>query len=335
MFEYFTASNTEDCSIMPEAEAMIKSLVDDLKDFEISLLISKNFIPLFEDYQDLNIIAIEENLFDWLNKNVHKFNKVMFIGAEENMILYELTKIIEGKGVEILGSDSKGVLTCSNKYETHMALKDKVVQPKTTKIDINDGDYQTIIKNLLNKSNSKKLIVKPVYGVDCQDTILICDESEIANSNKKELLIQEFIDGEIVSVSLISDGIKSIPISLNKQLIAIHGNKFTYLGGEIPFDHPLKDEAFKIAIMAVEAIDGLRGFLGVDLIITNNRIYFLEINSRFTTSYVGLTKISNVNIGESIIKLLTNQIPLNSINIKLNGKVKFLKNGRSLEINYD
>ncbi|MDR2544252.1 MAG: ATP-grasp domain-containing protein [Methanobrevibacter sp.] len=335
LFEYFTASNNEDCSIMSEAEAMIKSLSDDLKDFEIYLLTSENFFPLFKDYQYLNIISIKENLFDWLNKNVYRFNKVMFIGTEEDMILYELTKLIESKGVEILGSDSKGVLTCSNKYETYMALKDKITQPKTIKMDINSEDYQIIIKDILNKSDSKKLIVKPVYGVDCQNTVLISDESEIANLNKNELLIQEFIDGEIVSVSLISDGIESIPISLNKQLIAIDDNKFTYLGGEIPFDHPLKDEAFKIAIMAVEAIVGLKGFLGVDLIITNNKIYFLEINSRFTTSYVGLTKITNVSIGEIIIKLLTNQITLNSINIKLNGKVRFLKNGRNLEINCD
>ncbi|MDR3291629.1 MAG: ATP-grasp domain-containing protein [Methanobrevibacter sp.] len=334
LFEYFTASNSNDRPIISEAKAMIESLLEDLKDFKVYLLISKSFLSFFKDYNQDNIITIEEDLFIWLKKNIYKFNKVMFIGCEERLILYELTKLIEAQGVEILGSNSKGILTCSNKYKTYIALKNKVRQPKTIKIDINNDNSYLAIKKLLEKSNSKKLIAKPIYGVDCQDTKLIHDDKEAYNLNnhKKELIIQEFIEGDTVSVSLISDGNESIPISLNEQFIAINNNEFNYLGGEIPFEHPLKEEAFKIAKIATETIDGLKGFIGVDLILSNDKVYFLEINSRFTTSYVGLAKIININIGESIIKLLTNQITLNSINFKFNGKVKFIKNGKNLEI---
>ena len=39
----------------------------------------------------------------------------------------------------------------------------------------------------------------------------------------------------------------------------------------------------------------------MDLKVNGDEIYFLEINSRFTTPYVGVKKIANINIAKSII----------------------------------
>ncbi|MDR2623321.1 MAG: ATP-grasp domain-containing protein [Methanobrevibacter sp.] len=333
LFEYFTASKSDDHSIISEAKAMIEGLLNELKNFEVHLLISKNFLSFFKGYDFVSIISIEEDLFTWLEINVSKFNKVMFIGAEEDMILYELTKLIEDQGVEILGSNSKGVLKCSNKHDTYLLLKDRVTQPRTIKITADNNDHHSLVEQLFSEFNSN-LVVKPVCGVDCQDTILVSDEKDICNLNdyENDFLVQEFVEGEIVSVSLISDGNESLPISLNKQLIAVRDSEFSYLGGEIPFNHPLKHDAFEVAKTAIEAIGGLKGFVGVDLILSDDRVYFLEINSRFTTSYVGLTKVVDINIGETIVKLLTNQIDLDSINFKFNGEVRFIKKGEYLDV---
>lgn len=99
-----------------------------------------------------------------------------------------------------------------------------------------------------------------------------------------------------------------------------------------------------IAKKAVESIEGIKGFVGVDLIITddysagNNSIYFLEINSRFTTPYVGLSKIAKFNIGKSIINLLDNKIDISKLykegfgSNKFDKMVKFKKNGNNLDI---
>ena len=98
-----------------------------------------------------------------------------------------------------------------------------------------------------------------------------------------------------------------------------------------------KDEAFEIAKNAVEAIDGLKGFVGVDLLINNDEkdiysVYLLEINSRFTTPYVGLKQISNINIGDTIIKLIDGEMDIDDVDISLDGEVEFKKFGESLEI---
>ena len=352
LFEYYTASGTNNPMIISEAVAMIDSLLDDLKGFNVYCLLSKNFEYIAKNHEKLQAIVIEENLQKWLSNNVANFNSCMFISSEENMNLYELTDLIEKSNVKLYVSNSFATLLCSDKFKTYNHLDGTIKQPKTLQINI-DKNFQTELASqqiidffnlkdskLLNENSEKsfKLIVKPVYGVDCQDTKIISDISHIKNLGKtfpigSSILIQEFIEGDVVSVSLISDGKIAIPISLNKQNILLNNENHSYLGGELPFKHPLKEKAFEIAKRSIESIEGIKGFVGVDLIL-NEDVYFLEINSRFTTPYVGLKKVANFNIGKSIIELIDKKIAIDSIesNIKFNNKVKFIKNGNKLDI---
>ena len=124
---------------------------------------------------------------------------------------------------------------------------------------------------------------------------------------------------------------------MNKQFVQLKDDKGTYLGGKLPFESKYKDECFEIAVNAVEAIDGLRGFVGVDLLINADEkdiysVYLLEINSRFTTPYVGLKKVAGFNIAKSIIELIDGQINIDSLDVSLDGEVEFKKSGESLEI---
>lgn len=352
IFEYYTASGINDPEIISEAVAMINSLLDDLKDFNVYFLVSKKFEYIVENHKHLQSVILEENLQKWLSKNLANFNSCIFISSEENMVSHELTDLIEKNNVKLYGSDTSATLLCSDKYETYNYISDVIKQPKTLKFTIDEKfQWEIAIEkikkffnleeySLFNKSINEtfKLIAKPVYGVDCQDTKLISSIQDLKNLKKvfptdSSILIQEFIEGDVVSVSLITDGEIAIPISLNKQNILLNNEDYNYLGGELPYEHPLKEKAFEIAKNSIESIEGIRGFVGVDLIL-NDDVYFLEINSRFTTPYVGIKKISNLNIGETIIKMIDRRITIDSIenNIKFKGKVKFIKNGNDLEI---
>ena len=76
-------------------------------------------------------------------------------------------------------------------------------------------------------------------------------------------------------------------------------------------------------------LPGLQGFVGVDLIINNEeeKVYLIELNSRFTTSYVGLQKIADFNIAKSLIDLLDKKITIEDLEkmVSYDGKVSFLK----------
>ena len=352
VFEYYTASGTTNPMIISEAVAMINSLLDDLKDLNVYFLLSKNFEHIAKNHKNLQAIIIEKSLLNWLSINITNFNSCLFISSEEDMNLHDITNLIEKNNVKLYTSNSFATLLCSDKFKTYNHFDGMIKQPKTLKFNIDkEFKWEIAIEKIMDffklgesKSlndrldGSFKLIVKPVNGVDCQDIILIFNINNFKNLKNvfpigSSVLIQEFIEGDIVSVSLISDGRKAIPISLNKQNIALNKENFSYLGGEIPYNHPLKEKAFEIAKKAIESIDGIRGFVGVDLIL-NEEVYLLEINSRFTTPYVGLKQIANFNIGKSIIELIDNKIAIESLNnkIKFNDKVKFIKHGNNLDI---
>ena len=350
VFEYFTASGEKDKCIISEAEELIFALIDDLKDYNVDLVINKSYENVVKEYDNVNPILIDENIIDWLENNASDFDNVIFIAAENNNNLFNITKILEENNVNIYTSNSEACFIASDKYETYEALPITVPQPKSFRMKIDPkGYWKRAVVNLHERWQAEdpltplKLIIKPLTGVDCEDIVIIEDIDELTYDLEKifkpgsRILVQEYIEGTDISVSLISDGKKAIPISLNEQYVERKNDKSTYLGGKIPFESKYKDEAFEIAVNAVEAIDGLKGFVGVDLLINNDEkdiysVYLLEINSRFTTPYVGLKQISNVNIGDSIIKLIDDKIDIEDLDISLDGEIEFKKSGESLDI---
>lgn len=350
VFEYFTASGEKEKCIISEAEAMIFNLLDDLKDFQIDLVINKSYEDVVSKYENVNPILIDIDVIDWLNDNAADFTKAIFIAAENNNNLYNITKILEENNVKTYTSSSEACLKSSDKSVTYDVLGGIVPQPRTFRIKIDPkGYWKRAIDNLYEKWQAEdpltplKIIIKPLVGVDCEDIVVIEDIADLTLDLDKiflpgsRVIVQEFIEGEDVSVSLISDGTKAVPISLNKQFVELKDDKGTYIGGKLPFDSKYRDECFEIAAKAVESIDGLKGFVGVDLLINADEkdvysVYLLEVNSRFTTPYVGLKEVANINIGKTIIDVIDENMDIDELDISLDGEVEFKKSGDSLVI---
>ncbi|MCQ2971000.1 hypothetical protein SAMN05216439_1360 [Methanobrevibacter gottschalkii] len=350
VFEYFTASGEKDKCIISEAEALLFSLLDDLKEFNVDLIINESYGSVVKNYGNVNPILINQDVVSWLEENANQFNKAIFISAENNNNLYNITKILEENDVKIYNSSAEACLKSSDKYETYEALPNTIPQPRSFRFKIDSkGYWKRAIENLHEKWQAEdpltplKLIIKPLMGVDCEDIIIIEKIEDLTLDLDKiftpgsRVLVQEYIEGSDISVSLISDGKNALPISLNEQYVELKENKGIYMGGRLPFESKFKDEAFDIATKAIESIEGMKGFVGVDLRINSDEkdiysVYLLEINSRFTTPYVGLSKIANFNIGKSIIDLIDGNINIDDLDIYLDGEIEFKKSGNSLEI---
>lgn len=350
VFEYFTASGEKDKCIISEAEALIFALLDDLADLKKDVILNKSYEDAVKDFDNVNPIFIEGDVVDWLSANAGKFDRAIFIAAENSNNLYNITKILEENDVRTYTSSSEACFKASDKSETYEELGGIVPQPRTFRFKIDPkGYWKRAIEHLYEKWQAEdpltklKIIIKPLSGVDCEDIVVIEDIDDLTLDLDKifvpgsRVIIQEFIEGTDVSVSLICDGKTAVPISLNQQFVELKEDKATYLGGKLPFENKYKDEAFEIAKKAVESMNGLRGFVGVDLIINADEkdiysVYLLEINSRFTTPYVGLRQISNFNIGKTIVDLLDGDIDIDDIDISLDGEVEFKKSADNLEI---
>lgn len=334
VFEFATASGLNDPAISTEGRAMLGGLLDDLKELDVDYLMSKNSNSTVymdnEPYNSLcNPIFIENNLTDWLEENVVSYDACLPIAPEEDFVLHKITKIIEEKGVKVVGSSSDSVMVCSNKHLTYVALKDKLPFIKTEQIFFDKIDEY----NDLFEDNKRK-IVKPAEGVSCSGIHVInsFDKLKEASHNIKTglpyFLVQDFMEGTPASVSILSDGKTVLPLSLNFQSINIEYNKIEYNGGYVPLEHEQENEAKRVAKKAVESIKGLKGYVGVDLIL-NDDVHLVEINSRITTPYVALTHILNFNLGEAIVNSVYGHLPHDII---LNGKVEFEKKGVIMKI---
>jgi len=151
------------------------------------------------------------------------------------------------------------------------------------------------------------LVLKPVDGVGCEGVLLInhlADWSAAlarlqAVTARDDFLVMEYVPGTHASVSLLVSTTGTRPLTLNRQHIVVADGGFAYHGGTVPLEHPLRQRAFAVAAQAVSLIPGLRGYVGVDLVLTDQEAYVIEVNPRLTTSYVGIRQVIDLNLAEA------------------------------------
>ena len=141
-------------------------------------------------------------------------------------------------------------------------------------------------------------------------------------------LIQPFVSGIPASVSLIIGGGQCLALPAAMQHLSDDG-RFRYLGGSLPLSDALNDRAQRLALRAIAPIDGLSGYVGVDLIlgaaVDGSEDVAIEINPRLTTSYVGLRALAEFNLAETMLALALGR-PLPERRYRA-GVVRFLADG--------
>ena len=209
--------------------------------------------------------------------------------------------------------------------------KNGLPTPKTEVFNVDEG-LAEVIQNI--KSNfSYPLVLKPIDGVSCGGLSIVKEGAEVekavdkikAISANKHFIVQELINGEAASVSLLSTGHKAVAISLNRQNVEVAAPDAisSYNGGTVPFDNPIKQEAFNVGEKVLESFSGLGGYVGVDLVLVNDKVFVLDVNPRLTTSYVGLSRVATFNVAEALVNaVLKAKLPTKP---KINGFVYFSK----------
>jgi predicted ATP-grasp superfamily ATP-dependent carboligase len=76
-----------------------------------------------------------------------------------------------------------------------------------------------------------------------------------------------------------------------------------------PFDHPLAAAAGEAAARACASIPGLRGYVGVDLVLTNAGPVLIEVNPRLTTAYLGVRASINENVAALALAACDGTLP--------------------------
>jgi predicted ATP-grasp superfamily ATP-dependent carboligase len=243
------------------------------------------------------------------------------IAPETEGILQSLVESVEQTGVASLNCPVNTIGKVVDKAVLHEALKKLgVPTPETITFSVAD-DIAEIKRAILGRLNFP-LIFKPSNDVSCCGLSVVRNERQVAGavgkikreSSSKRFLAQELIKGAAASVSLITTGSEALYISLNRQDLTIGAPDAisSYNGGLVPFDHPLQPRAFAVAEKIVKSFRVLRGYVGVDLVLTEEEAVAIEVNPRLTMSYIGLRRVVNFNPAEAIVNaVLKRRLPTN------------------------
>jgi predicted ATP-grasp superfamily ATP-dependent carboligase len=254
--------------------------------------------------------------------NLASINDASYIIAPETgQILESYVALMEKTGKISLNSQSNAIKQVANKANLQKVLEiNRVNIPDSFVFSIDEN--LTSVKKLIKEKLCYPIIFKPAIGVSCSGLSIVNNDSQIisaiekikAESSAKHFIVQEFIIGEAVSVSLLVSNGKALAISLNKQNVnvALPNKTSSYLGGCVPFDNSLKEETFLMAEKAVECFSGLKGYVGVDFVLGKDKPFVVDVNPRLTTSYVGLSQTVGFNVAQALIDAISrSRLPTN------------------------
>ncbi len=158
-------------------------------------------------------------------------------------------------------------------------------------------------------------VCKPRQGAGSQATFLVRAAADWRTAFAQvraewadgELLVQPFVPGIAASVSFLVGPERCVPLLPAAQHLSDDG-RFRYRGGRVPLPAPLRERAVRLARSALQQIDGLQGYVGVDLILgladDGSADYAIEVNPRLTTSYIGLQLLSPDNLAQAWLDVL-------------------------------
>ena len=224
-------------------------------------------------------------------------------------MLENLLESVGDSGALSFNCEIGGIKRVSSKMSVNRILmRSGLKVPETVLVDIHERIE--VIRRLAGEMGYP-LFFKPVDGVGCCGLSLVKDEKEVVGAVNKVaqessagvFVAQKVVEGKPVSVCVVSTGDKAVGVTLNRQRVTLASpaGVSSYDGGEVPLIHPLETEALKVAERAVEAIGGLRGYVGVDMILNDEEPVVIEINPRLTTSYIGLKRVADFNIVDLIV----------------------------------
>ncbi len=274
-----------------EGELMLQTLLYDLARCEgVQLSCTRDArLPALPVSITSQTLSGTDSLPTWLAESVHAYDAIWLIAPETDALLYRLVSLIEQQGVDSTGCSAAAIWICTDKRRTAERLAEAGISvvPGIESVDSVTDDGQG-------------WVLKPVDGAGSEQTFLcktrhaLCDR--LKTLNPQRFLIQPYISGQVASMSLFCADGKVYLLAVNQQDVVIEDDRLKLRAIRV---NGLVSEYQRCLVLAEAingAISGLKGYVGVDFILTEAGPVVLEINPRLTSSYAGLAQSTGLNL---------------------------------------
>jgi len=308
--------------LLVEGFGMLRTLITyyQHQGVHISTTIDKrlNFLEQYLPAEKLETISSQNDFLKQSLRLVSEADAFLVVAPETGGCLQELVKRYEQTGTQSLNCTPATIELASEKSRLYALCaqwgipipKTVVISKKQTLKSIHkEGKILAI--DIQTECNFKSIfgfnfpmIIKPNDGVACTGVRILRTKEELLTALKErvgtEQLVQEYLEGEDLSVTAFVWKGEIYFLSLNKQILSLGVEKSEYLGGITNYKHPQKEEIFAFCRGILEQIPALSGFVGIDLIARKEtdsswNYYFIEVNPRVTTPICGFLD----NVAES------------------------------------
>jgi predicted ATP-grasp superfamily ATP-dependent carboligase len=232
------------------------------------------------------------------------------IAPESGGALAALTEQIATSGRVLMGSGLDAVRLTSSKQATsaHLERAGIPVVPTLALIPA--------LTEALPPS-ADGWVVKPDDGAGADETWLLRTPAELARwtrarSDRTRFVVQPYVHGTASSLSLLCRRGRATLLACNRQHVSVEGRAFHYRGGVVGGAEARRAYYEPLAAGIAAAIPDLWGYVGVDLIDTDDGPRVLEVNARLTISYVGLRDALGLNSAALVVDWLEQEDALPS-----------------------
>lgn len=252
---------------------------------------------------------------------------VWLIAPETDGWLERLARRVERAGKMLLGPGASAIRLAADKAELARRLARRRVRHPQTRVLGAGIDPMRAAREL-----GYPVVIKPGRGAGCEGVQLVRSAHELRQTlagrrtRGMPLLLQPYVAGVAASVSLVADGRRVVPLTVNAQHVRT-GRRLAYRGGRTPLDHPRASQAIEEAVRTCDVLPGLRGYLGVDVVLTEHDAVVIEVNPRLTTSYLGVRAAIEENVADLALTACIGRLPVRP---RVRQSVRFSAAGRIL-----
>jgi predicted ATP-grasp superfamily ATP-dependent carboligase len=298
-------------SLGREGAAMRAALVADLASLPEHTIVA-TADPRFplRPRRRVEVVALPPGSNGRLDELLASADAAWLVAPETGGQLEKLAARAERNGTPLVGPGARAIRRAADKAGLARRLARLGVPHPHTRVGRSHADCAAAARRL-----GFPLVVKPRRGAGCEGVCLARNAGELRRAvelarraDGHAVLLQRYVPGVAASVSLLCDGRRAVTLAVNRQRVSASW-AFAYSGGATPLEHPLADRAAAAAQRACAALPGLRGYVGVDVVLTRSEAVVIEVNPRLTTAYLGVRSAIGANVAALALAACDGRLP--------------------------